>query len=65
MSPEDYQEFLKSVDWSNPRDVYQAQSIAGEDVTLRNLFEQANPPKRNLHSFDDFYVDNEYGFDDY
>lgn len=54
MAPEDYIEFLKSIDLSDPRMVAQAQQIAADDVTLSAIYQRlVSPPKDP----DDFVVD--------
>jgi hypothetical protein len=60
MTPEDYIEYLKGVNWSNYRQAQEAQAIAADDITLSSIYQQYVQPPRDP---DDFVVDMYYGDD--
>lgn len=53
MSPEDYKDFLKNLDWTDLHSMFEAQAIAADDVTLTNIYiETSTVVLRELKKFD-------------
>ncbi len=42
MSPEEYITLLSDLDWTDFNEVFRAQAIAADDVTLTNLYVEAS-----------------------
>lgn len=64
MTHDDYENYLSTLDWSNGRQVHEAQSIAQENPVLAAIYERMNPVTRSrLRSPDDEIVDlgDDYG----